>query len=92
VACGRRRSGHPGGQRNCAQLSARRDRHRRRHARFYFLGDYAAHPDGALSWRFQRARGGNGVLGDLASHGVDLVRYLLGEVESVFADTAIFIA
>ena len=32
------------------------------------------------------------MLGDLASHGVDLVRYLLGEVESVFADTAIFIA
>jgi predicted dehydrogenase len=62
------------------------------HARFYFLSDYAAHPDGALSWRFQRARGGNGVLGDLASHGVDLVRYLLGEVESVFADTAIFIS
>ena len=62
------------------------------HARFSFLGDYAAHPDGALSWRLQRARGDNGVLGDLASHGVDLVRYLLGEVESVFADTAIFIA
>lgn len=61
------------------------------HARCYFLSDYAAHPDGALSWRFQRARGGNGVLGDLASHGVDLVRYLLGEVESVIADTAIFI-
>ena len=55
------------------------------------LSDYAAHPDGALSWRFQRARGGNGVLGDLASHGVDLVRYLLGEVDSVVADTAIFI-
>lgn len=52
---------------------------------------YAAHPDGALSWRFQRARGGNGVLGDLASHAVDLVRYLLGEVDSVIADTAIFI-
>jgi hypothetical protein len=32
------------------------------HARFYFLSDYAAHPDGALSWRFQRARGGNGSL------------------------------
>jgi predicted dehydrogenase len=62
------------------------------HARFYFLSDYAAHPDGALSWRFQRARGGNGVLGDLASHAVDLVRYLLGEVESVIADTAIFIS
>jgi len=61
------------------------------HGRFYFLSDYAAHPDGALSWRFQRARGGNGVLGDLASHGVDLVRHLLGEVESVIADTAVFI-
>lgn len=61
------------------------------HARFYFLSDYAAHPDGALSWRFQRARGGNGVLGDLASHAVDLVRHLLGEVASVIADTATFI-
>jgi predicted dehydrogenase len=60
------------------------------HARFYFLSDYAAHPDGALSWRFQRARGSGP--GDLASHGVDLVRYLLGKVESVFADTAIFIS
>lgn len=62
------------------------------HARCYFLSDYAAHPDGALSWRFQRDRGGNGVLGDLASHGVDLVRYLLGDIESVIADTAIFIS
>ncbi|MGU3503333.1 Gfo/Idh/MocA family protein [Mycobacterium sp. C31M] len=62
------------------------------HARFYFLSDYAAHPDGALSWRFQRDRGGNGVLGDLASHAVDLVRHLLGEVDSVVADTATFIA
>lgn len=61
------------------------------HARFYFLSDYAAHPDGALSWRFQRTRGGNGVLGDLASHAIDLVRYLLGEIDSVVADTAVFI-
>ena len=42
--------------------------------------------------RFRRTRGGNGIiLGDLASHAVDLVRYLLGEVDSVIADTAIFI-
>jgi predicted dehydrogenase len=61
------------------------------HARFSFLSDYAAHPDGALTWRFQRARGGNGVLGDLASHGVDLVRHLLGEVDAVVADTAVFV-
>jgi predicted dehydrogenase len=61
------------------------------HARFRLFSDYAAHPEGALSWRFERARGGSGVLGDLASHGVDLARYLLGEVDAVVADTAVFI-
>ncbi|MGB3371280.1 MAG: Gfo/Idh/MocA family oxidoreductase [Rhodococcus sp. (in: high G+C Gram-positive bacteria)] len=61
------------------------------HARFRFFSDYAAHPDGALSWRFERARGGNGVLGDLASHGADLLRYLLGDIDSLVADTAVFV-
>ncbi|UQU64341.1 Gfo/Idh/MocA family oxidoreductase [Couchioplanes caeruleus] len=61
------------------------------HARFRLFSDYAAHPDGALSWRFERARGGSGVLGDLASHGVDLVRHLLGDIGSLIADTAVFV-
>ncbi|HEX2357253.1 MAG TPA: Gfo/Idh/MocA family oxidoreductase, partial [Micromonosporaceae bacterium] len=61
------------------------------HARFRLLGDYAAHPEGALTWRYERARGGDGVLGDLASHGVDLVRFLLGDIASLVADTAIVI-
>ncbi|HEY3009774.1 MAG TPA: Gfo/Idh/MocA family oxidoreductase [Micromonosporaceae bacterium] len=61
------------------------------HARFRLFSDYAAHPDGALAWRYERARGGGGVLGDLAAHGVDLVRYLLGDIRSLVADTAIFI-
>ncbi|MFI7603355.1 Gfo/Idh/MocA family protein [Actinoplanes sp. NPDC049681] len=61
------------------------------HARFRLFSDYAAHPDGALSWRFERARGGSGVLGDLAAHGVDLVRHLLGEIGSLVADTAVFV-
>jgi predicted dehydrogenase len=61
------------------------------HARFRFFSDYAANPDGALTWRYQRARGGNGVLGDLGSHGVDLVRFLLGDIDSLVADAAIFI-
>jgi predicted dehydrogenase len=61
------------------------------HARIRLFSDYAAHPQGALSWRFERARGGSGVLGDLASHGIDLARYLLGEVEALVADTAVFI-
>jgi predicted dehydrogenase len=61
------------------------------HARFRLFSDYAAHPEGALTWRYERARGGSGVLGDLAAHGVDLVWYLLGEVDSLVADTAIFL-
>ncbi len=61
------------------------------HARFRLFSDYAAHPEGALTWRYERARGGSGVLGDLASHGVDLVRHLLGEVRSLVADAAVFI-
>ena len=60
-------------------------------ARFRLLTDYAAHPNGALTWRFQREQGGSGVLGDLVSHGVDLARYLLGDIDSLVADTAIFI-
>jgi predicted dehydrogenase len=61
------------------------------HARFRLFSDYAADPDGALTWRYERARGGSGVIGDLASHGVDLVRYLLGEPSSLVADTAVFV-
>ncbi|WP_175407747.1 Gfo/Idh/MocA family protein [Streptomyces sp. TRM64462] len=61
------------------------------HVRFRFLSDYAAHPDGALTWRYERERGGSGVLGDLASHGVDLARHLLGDIASLVADTAVFL-
>jgi predicted dehydrogenase len=61
------------------------------HARFRLFSDYAAHPEGALTWRFERARGGSGVLGDLAAHGIDLVRHLLGDITSLVADTATFV-
>ncbi|MGP3966166.1 Gfo/Idh/MocA family protein [Streptomyces sp. 6N223] len=61
------------------------------HARIRLFSDYAAHPEGALTWRFEPERGGSGVLGDLASHGVDLARHLLGEIDSLTADTAVFV-
>jgi len=61
------------------------------HLRIRLLSDYAAHPDGALTWRYERGRGGSGVLGDLASHGVDLARHLVGEIASLTADTAVFL-
>ncbi|EPJ40288.1 putative oxidoreductase [Streptomyces afghaniensis 772] len=61
------------------------------HVRIRLFSDYAAHPEGALTWRYERERGGSGVLGDLASHGADLARHLLGDITSLTADTAIFL-
>jgi predicted dehydrogenase len=61
------------------------------HIRVRLFSDYAAHPEGALTWRYEKERGGSGVLGDLASHGADLARYLLGDIASLTADTAVFI-
>lgn len=61
------------------------------HARVQLLTDYAAHPLGLLTWRYTLAAGGHGVLGDLASHAVDLVRYTLGDLDRLVAETAVFI-
>lgn len=55
------------------------------------LADYAAHPEGALTWRFRNEWAGSGVLGDLVSHGVDLGRYVVGEITDLVSDSAIFI-
>ena len=46
-----------------------------------FFAGYSADPRGALSWRFQRAYAGSGVLGDLGSHAVDLCTYLVGPID-----------
>lgn len=62
------------------------------HARVRLFSDYAAHPLGSLTWRYTLAAGGHGVLGDLASHAVDLFRYVTGdELARVVAQTAQFI-
>jgi predicted dehydrogenase len=61
------------------------------HARVRLFSDYAAHPLGALTWRYTLADGGHGVLGDLASHGIDLTRYALGDIASLVALTEVFI-
>jgi predicted dehydrogenase len=59
------------------------------------LADYSAHPDGALSWRFDPQYAGTGVLGDLGSHAFDLALYVggetLGGVTELVADQATFI-
>ena len=61
------------------------------HARVQLFTDYAAHPGSPLSWRYDLDRGGHGVLGDLASHGVDLLRFLVGDIDSLVARTAVHI-
>ncbi|QYJ15004.1 Inositol 2-dehydrogenase/D-chiro-inositol 3-dehydrogenase [Rubrobacter xylanophilus DSM 9941] len=61
------------------------------HYRGYFLADYAADPNGALTWRYKLEGAGLGVLGDIMPHTVDLAQNLLGPIESVSAQKEIFI-
>jgi predicted dehydrogenase len=63
-----------------------------RHVRVQMLGDYCAHPEGALTWRFVRSLAGSGVIGDLASHGLDLAQYVVGSIEALLAEASTFIS
>jgi predicted dehydrogenase len=51
--------------------------------RAVFFNSYAAEPNGALSWRFRRDLAGSGALGDLLSHVVDLMQYVVAPIEAV---------
>jgi predicted dehydrogenase len=42
-------------------------------------------------WRFDAAQAGGGALGDLASHVIDLARYLVGDLDSIAAQAATFV-
>ncbi|PTM99731.1 Gfo/Idh/MocA family protein [Streptomyces sp. VMFN-G11Ma] len=53
-----------------------------------FFSGYASEPKGALSWRFKRDLAGHGALGDLLSHVVDLVSYVVAPVSAVSALTS----
>ncbi len=56
--------------------------------RAVFFSGYASAPKGALSWRFKRELAGSGALGDLLSHVVDLMQYVVGPVVEVTALTS----
>lgn len=60
-------------------------------ARVWLIADYASAPEGPLTWRYDRARAGAGVVGDLLSHGIDLAQFLVGRIASVTAMTGTFI-
>src|SRR3954449_7201775 len=51
--------------------------------RAVFFNGYASEPNGALSWRFKKDLAGSGALGDLLSHVVDLMQYVVGPISEV---------
>lgn len=56
-----------------------------------YLQDWSADPSSPLSWRFQKGICGSGALGDIGTHVVDIIRFLVGEFDSVNARTATYI-
>lgn len=48
-------------------------------------------PNRPMSWRTEKEKGGGGASADLGSHVIDLVGFLLGDFESVYATTETFI-
>ncbi len=61
-----------------------------RHVRIRYLQSWGADPATHDRWRFDPAVAGSGALGDLASHAVDLVRFLAGEPAAVSAAARTF--
>lgn len=57
-----------------------------------YLQDWSADPASPLSWRFQKKIAGSGALGDIATHVIDLARYLVGEIAQVNAILSTFIS
>ena len=53
-----------------------------------YLQDWSAHPDSPLSWRFQKSVCGSGALGDIGTHVVDMLRFLVGDFKRVNARAA----
>ncbi|HWW93926.1 MAG TPA: Gfo/Idh/MocA family oxidoreductase [Vicinamibacteria bacterium] len=62
-----------------------------RHFRGTYLQDWIVDPSFPLVWRLRKERAGSGALGDLASHAVDLARFLVGEIKEVTAALHTFI-
>jgi predicted dehydrogenase len=50
-----------------------------RHVRAAYLQDWLVDPDSPMTWRLNKDTAGSGALGDIASHAIDQVLFLLGE-------------
>ena len=53
------------------------------HYRGTYLQDWIVDPDFPLVWRLRKEAAGSGALGDIASHSLDLARFLVGEIDEV---------
>ncbi len=62
------------------------------HYRGTYLQDWIVDPAFPRVWRLEKAKAGSGALGDIASHSVDLSRYLVGEISEVAGLLKTFIA
>lgn len=56
-----------------------------------YLQDWSADPNSPLSWRFQKKVCGSGTFGDVATHTVDILRFLVGDFEEVNGRVATYI-
>lgn len=56
-----------------------------------YLQDWSADPNSPLSWRFRKNLCGSGALGDIGTHVVDILRFLVGDFKRVNARTATYI-
>ncbi len=62
-----------------------------RHYRGTYLQDWMSDPAAPFNWRLDRNKAGSGALGDIASHSIDLARFLVGEITEVSADLTTFV-
>jgi len=58
------------------------------HFRFAYHQDWAT-KNQRYTWRFNKEQAGYGVVGDQGSHVIDMIRYLIGEVDEVIATSTI---
>jgi predicted dehydrogenase len=63
-----------------------------RHYRGVYLQDWIVDPEFPRIWRLEKAKAGSGALGDIASHSLDLARYLVGEIAEVSGMLKTFVA
>jgi predicted dehydrogenase len=62
-----------------------------RHYRGTYLQDWIVDPTFPLVWRLRKEAAGSGALGDIASHSIDLARFLVGEIVAVAGALETFI-